>query len=89
MAMCRHPYMAEDERKRIKDRQREGIQIALGKGIKFGRKKIEIDEKFKSVYTEWKNGNIAAVKAMEILNMKKSTFYRRLKEYEKLHTPKR
>lgn len=32
-------YMAEDERKRIKERQREGIEIAKKKGIKFGRKK--------------------------------------------------
>jgi DNA invertase Pin-like site-specific DNA recombinase len=46
--------MAEDERKRIKDRQMEGIRIALNKGVKFGRKKIEINEKFKSVYVDWK-----------------------------------
>ena len=33
-------YMAEDERKRIKERQEEGIKIAISKGVKFGRKKI-------------------------------------------------
>jgi DNA invertase Pin-like site-specific DNA recombinase len=75
-------YMAEDERKRIKERQKEGIRIALEKGVKFGRKKIEINEKFKSVYTDWKGKKITAVRAMELLGMKNNTFYRRVKEYE-------
>jgi DNA invertase Pin-like site-specific DNA recombinase len=75
-------YMAEDEHKRIKERQEEGIKIALSKGIKFGRKKIEINEKFKSVYTDWKYNKITAVAAMKTLGMKSNTFYRRVKEYE-------
>jgi DNA invertase Pin-like site-specific DNA recombinase len=75
-------YMAEDERKRIKDRQMEGIRIALDKGVKFGRKKIEINEKFKSVYADWKSKKITAVHAMKLLGMKNNTFYRRVKEYE-------
>lgn len=75
-------YMAEDERKRIKERQEEGIRIALGKGIKFGRKKIEISKEFESVYADWKYKKITAVAAMELLGMKNNTFYRRVKEYE-------
>ncbi|MCQ6344238.1 hypothetical protein NPM06_32910 [Bacillus cereus] len=42
--------MAEDERKRIYERQKEGITIALQKGVKFGRKKVEIDDNFKEAY---------------------------------------
>lgn len=76
-------YMAEDERKRIKERQRDGIKIAKDKGIKFGRKKILPDENFKDVYTKWKEGKITAVKAMELTSMKRNTFYRRVKDYEK------
>ncbi|MCB2342923.1 hypothetical protein [Clostridium estertheticum] len=45
-------YMAEDERTRIKERQKEGISIAMKKGIKFGRKKIPINENFKAVYRQ-------------------------------------
>ncbi|MGQ0453229.1 hypothetical protein ACT4UM_11345, partial [Bacillus sp. SS-TM] len=37
-------------RKRIRERQKEGITIALQKGVKFGRKKVEIDDNFKEVY---------------------------------------
>lgn len=75
-------YMAEDERKRIKERQEEGIKIALNNGIKFGRKKINIGENYKSIYNEWKNNKITAVEAMKKLGMKSNTFYRRVKEYE-------
>lgn len=75
-------YMAEDERIRIKERQKEGIRIAKNKGVKFGRKKILPGENFKDIYEEWKKGKITAVKAMELVNMKNNTFYRRVKEYE-------
>lgn len=35
-------YMAEDERKRLKERQEEGIKLAISKGTKFGRKKSKL-----------------------------------------------
>jgi DNA invertase Pin-like site-specific DNA recombinase len=75
-------YMAEDERKRIKERQEEGIKVAISKGKKFGRKKLEIDENFKSVYSDWKQKKFTAVEAMKKTGMKSNTFYRRVKEYE-------
>ena len=75
-------YMAEDERIRIRERQKEGIKIALGNGVKFGRKKINVGENFEDIYKEWKDGKITARKAMKILNLKNNTFYRRVKEYE-------
>ena len=75
-------YMAEDERIRIRERQKEGIKVARDKGVKFGRRKIQPGENFEQVYKDWKNGDITAVKAMEILGLKSNTFYRRVKEYE-------
>ncbi|MDM8365491.1 recombinase family protein [Bacillus thuringiensis] len=75
-------YMAEDERKRIRERQKEGITIALQKGVKFGRKKVEINDNFKEAYQKWKNNEITAVKAIQRVGMKRNTFYRRVKEYE-------
>ncbi|MCQ6343452.1 hypothetical protein NPM06_28420, partial [Bacillus cereus] len=52
------------------------------KGVKFGRKKVEIDDNFKETYQEWKNHKITAVEAMQRVGMKSNTFYRRVKEYE-------
>ncbi|MDF2881990.1 MAG: site-specific recombinase, invertase Pin [Clostridiaceae bacterium] len=74
-------YIAEQERIKIKIRQAEGIAIAKGKGLYKGRKKI-VNENFKNVYDDWKNRKLTAVRAIEMLDMKKSTFYRRVKEYE-------
>ncbi len=75
-------YMAEDERKRIKERQREGIAVARERGIHLGRKKIAIDGRFGALYTDWKSGKLTATQAMQQLGFKSNTFYRRVKEYE-------
>ena len=75
-------YMAEDERTRIKERQKEGIRAALDKGIKFGRPRIEPGDNFEEVYKMWKSNQITAVKAMQLLDLKNNTFYRRVKDYE-------
>ncbi|HCL4448328.1 TPA: recombinase family protein [Clostridium botulinum] len=74
--------MAEQERNKIKSRQKEGIAIAKDRGVEFGRPKIQIDDNFVAVYEKWKNKEVKAVEAMEILNLTKATFYRRVKEYE-------
>lgn len=71
------------ERECSKERQREGIDLALSEGRAYGRPvEYIIDSNFKSVYTQWKIGDITAVKAMELVGMKKVTFYKRVKEYE-------
>jgi DNA invertase Pin-like site-specific DNA recombinase len=75
-------YVAEQERKKIRQRQREGIDLAKAQGRAYGRPKIEIDDKFKQVYKQWRNGEITAVEAMRNAGMKKVTFYQRVKELE-------
>lgn len=75
-------YMAQKERIKIKQRQAEGIASAKAKGLKFGRPSVEYPKEFSKVYDEWKKGSISAVKAMEILNLKKTTFYKLVKDYE-------
>lgn len=77
-------YVAEQERKKNKQRQAEGIQVAKSDGVKFGRPKIEVNEAFIEVYQDWKSGLITATIAMKQLGLKHRTFYRRLKEYEQL-----
>ena len=74
-------YVAEQERINIRNRQRQGIDIAKSLGKYKGRKPIEV-ENFPEIYTQWKNGEITARKAMELLNIKSNTFYRRVKQYE-------
>ncbi|WML28399.1 recombinase family protein [Neobacillus sp. OS1-33] len=76
-------WMAEDERNRIRKRQREGIDVAKKNGITFGRPKSIITEEFKQAYHRWKTGEMTAVKAMKEISVKKTTFYKLVKEYEK------
>lgn len=75
-------WLAEDERERIKKRQREGIDAAIKNGIQFGRPKAEISTEFITVYNEWKAEQITATEAMRRANMKRTTFYKLVKEYE-------
>lgn len=75
-------YVAEQERKKNKQRQAEGIAVAIAEGVKFGRPKQEISDEFRTVYAEWKSGAITATEGMKQLGMKPNTFYRRVKEYE-------
>lgn len=77
--------MAQLEREYILDRQREGIEIARKNGKYRGRKAIAVDgEKFEEVYGKWKAGEVKGVEAMRELDLKPSTFYRRVREYENL-----
>ena len=73
--------VAELEREYILQRQREGIEIAKQKGVYKGRKPIE-HPKFNEVVSIWKSGNITATEAMKRLNMKPSTFYRKVRNIE-------
>lgn len=75
-------YVAEQERKKNRSRQAEGMEVARMEGVTFGRPKREIDNTFIEVYEAWKSGEFTATEAMRRIGMKKPTFYRRVKEYE-------
>ena len=81
-------YVAQREREMIHERQKEGIYLAKRQGTKsgeaFGRPKVLLPNNFNDYYQEIKMGNITAVKAMEMMGLKKNTFYKFKKEYELL-----
>ena len=59
------------------------FEIAKAKGVYKGRKPLPIDEKqLEAVYRRWRAGELKAVEAMKLLNLKPNTFYRRIHEYE-------
>lgn len=80
-------WMAEEDRNRIRKSQREGIDTALKNGVKFGRPKIEVSDEFVEVYNRWKAKEITAVRAMQVTGMKKTTFYKLVRVYEKSIKP--
>ena len=72
--------IAEEERLKIHRRQAEGILQAKNKGVKFGRRSIRKPNNWDTVIAELKSGNISAVEAMKRLKLKKTTFYKFLRE---------
>lgn len=75
-------YMAQKEREKIRQRQREGIEQAKALGKHLGRPKATYPNNWKEVYKEWKDKKVSGVKAMQLMNLKKNTFYKLVKEYE-------
>lgn len=73
-------YVAETERKFIRQRQAEGIALAKSNGIQFGRNKKAVPDDFYLYYEKWKNGELSVRKASALLGMNHVTFYRRCKE---------
>jgi DNA invertase Pin-like site-specific DNA recombinase len=73
---------AEEELNRIKVRQREGIEVAKAKNKHLGRPKVTYPVNWGDIYTLWDKGNITAVKAMELLGLKRGTFYKLVKDYK-------
>ena len=78
--------LSQLEREQLKQRQREGIEIAKAQGKYTGRKPIEIDwTRFGQLYGEWKSKNITGRDFMRRMGLSANTFYRRVREYEADH----
>ena len=78
--------LSQLEREQLKQRQREGIEIAKAQGKYTGRKPIEIDwTRFGQLYGEWKSKSITGRDFMRRMGLSANTFYRRVREYESTH----
>ena len=75
-------YVAEKERINIKARQMQGIQTAKKNGKKLGRPEIQFPDNWEHTYKRWKAKEITAVMAMDIMKLRKNTFYNLVKRYE-------
>lgn len=78
--------VAELEREYIRQRQREGIEIAREQGKYKGRPAKQLNT-FDEIYQQWKSGNITATSASKQLNISRSTFYRKVQEHEEENKP--
>ena len=73
--------IAEFERANMLERQREGIAIAKAEGKYKGRKEIEIDDKFNTLYEQYKSRAINKCEFAKRLNVSRPTLDKLIKEY--------
>jgi len=81
-------YVADQERKKILKRQKEGIAAARKAGKHLGRPAISLETLSKEQraileanFEKWQLKEIKGVEFMEMLGLKKNTFYKVIKEY--------
>lgn len=75
-------YVAQNEREMMRRRQREGIEAAKRKGVRFGRPPLAMPKKFDALYCAWKENNISAVQAAKQLGVAAKTFAKWVREAE-------
>ena len=74
--------VAQLERDYIKDRQAEGIAIAKEDNKYKGRKPILYPKEFDKYYKMWKSGDLTAKDTIKVLDLKKTTFYKLVSQFE-------
>ena len=70
------------ERENMLERQREGIAIAKENGVYTGRKVINYPINWFEIYSQYKTRVLTGTKAMNILGLKRNTFYKLIKKHE-------
>lgn len=73
-------FVAENERTNIKNRQREGIEAAKARGVKFGRRTILLPDNFDDICERWRNGEITAAQAADECGVSRATFFKRIQK---------
>ena len=67
---------AEIEKKEKRKKEEIAAKKARGEWEEYGRPKAQKPDNWDEVITKWQNGEITAVKAMELTGLKKTTFYK-------------
>ena len=67
-------YVAQTEREFIKQRQREGIEIAKANGVHLGRRAMERPENYEKVKSDWMKGELSGREAARLLGVSHTSF---------------
>lgn len=73
---------AQIELEKIRTRTKEALAVKKQRGEKLGRPTVDYPANWNKVYKQYKSKAITGVQAMQLLGLKKTTFYKLLKQYE-------
>lgn len=73
---------AQLELEKIRTRTKEALRVKKDRGEKLGRPVVEYPANWNKVYKQWKDQKITGVQAMQLMDLKKTTFYKLVKQYE-------
>lgn len=73
----------EFQKATLLERQKKGIAIAKANGKYKGRKKINYPLNWEEIYNKYKDRELTGTNAMELLKLKRNTFYKLVDEYKK------
>lgn len=73
-------FVAQNEREKIRERQKQGIAAAKARGVRFGRPEKVPPENFPEMVKLWQDKKIPLQNLLEQCSMSEATFYRRLRE---------
>lgn len=76
-------FVAENERIAIKQRQKEGIEAAKLKGVKFGRPSKVYTDEFKIIVQQYKNKEITINTAIALSGLNRCNFYYHMNKLQK------
>ena len=76
-------FVAENERRNIRQRQAEGIAAAKARGVKFGRPSKALPDNFEQIHRKWRRGQLKLQEAADACAMPVSTFYAKAMQFEK------
>ncbi len=75
-------YKMDEEHR--KHEQKKGIERAKNKGVYVGRKQISVDENLLiDLIGKFRDGKMELEEVLEITGLSRSTFYRRMKAFQK------
>ena len=73
-------YVAETERKNIRQRQAEGIAAAKARGVHFGNPGIPLPSNFSEIVGQWRRHELSLEQALQLLGVGRSYFFKHIKE---------
>lgn len=77
-------FVAENERNSIKERQRQGIEAAKARGVKFGRPSCTLPDDFETLVQKWNSNKISLEEIIKQCHISRATFYRKINELDLL-----